>query len=349
MPGFLSRVFVHWFVMKLFVDETTLEVHAGRGGDGCVAFRREKYVPRGGPAGGDGGDGGSVILEADTRLRTLLDLRSTKVVKASNGEPGRGKQQNGKGGEDRLISLPVGTVVRDTKTLELIVDLIEAGQQHVVARGGGGGRGNMHFTSSTNRAPRQAEEGRAGESRMLRLELKLMADVGLLGFPNVGKSTFIRKVSKARPKVAAYPFTTLVPHLGVCELSDHRSMVVADIPGLIEGASEGAGLGHRFLRHLERTSLLLHILDPSDNTNGSPLDAYHVLNRELEAYSSTLGALPKIVAINKMDLPDVREQLPALAQTFQQLGVALFPISAATGEGVAALLQTLASRVLELD
>jgi len=331
--------------VRQFVDEVEIRVRAGRGGDGCVAFRREKYVPRGGPSGGDGGDGGSVVVEADERLRTLLDLRSMAMVKAANGQPGKGKQMNGRGGEDRVIRLPVGTVALDADTGDVVVDLIEPGQRAVVARGGGGGRGNMHFATSTNRAPRRAEEGRPGRERSLRLELKLMADVGLLGFPNVGKSTFIRRASRARPKVAAYPFTTLVPHLGVCELSDLRSFVIADIPGLVEGASEGAGLGHRFLRHLERTSVLLHLLDPTQVERGSAVEAFEALNRELTAYSDLLADLSQVVAVNKIDLPDVRASVSDLKEAFDARGIALYGVSAATGEGVADLLEVLYRRV----
>jgi GTP-binding protein len=331
--------------MQQFVDEVELHVQAGRGGDGCVAFRREKYVPRGGPAGGDGGDGGSVVVEADERLRTLLDQRATPEVKARPGQPGQSKQKNGRAGEDRVIRLPVGTLVIDAESGETIVDLVEHGQRHVIARGGQGGRGNMHFATSTNRAPRRAEEGWPGEGRSLRLELKLMADVGLLGVPNVGKSTFIRRVSRARPRVGAYPFTTLVPHLGVCELSDLRSFVIADLPGLVEGASEGAGLGHRFLRHLERTSVLLHLLDPCQTAPGSGATAFDTLNRELAAYSERLAGLPQVVAVNKIDLPDVREATGGLEAELAARGVPLHRISAATGEGVGALLEALYRRV----
>lgn len=327
--------------MRQFVDEVEIRVLAGRGGDGCVAFRREKYVPRGGPAGGDGGRGGDVVVEADPRLRTLLDLRSMAIVKAPAGQPGKSKQMNGRGGEDRVIRLPVGTLVYDADSEEVLVDLVEEGQREVVAAGGGGGRGNMHFASSTNRAPRQAEEGRPGQERSLRLELKLMADVGLLGFPNVGKSTFIRRASRARPKVASYPFTTLVPHLGVCELSDLRSFVIADIPGLVEGASDGAGLGHRFLRHLERTSVLMHLLDPSQLEHGSPMEAFDTLNRELAAYSDRLAELSQVVAVNKVDLPDVRALIPELEEAFGARGIRLYAVSAATGEGVGELLEVL--------
>jgi len=311
--------------MRHFVDEVEIRVEAGRGGNGCVA--------------------GSVVVVADLRLRTLLDMRSSPIMKARNGGPGKGKQMNGRGGEDRVIRLPVGTLIVDADSGEVVVDLTVEGQRHVVAQGGGGGRGNMHFATSTNRAPRRAEEGHAGESRDLKLELKLMADVGLLGFPNAGKSTFIRRVSRARPKVAAYPFTTLVPHLGVCELSDHRSLVIADIPGLVEGASDGAGLGHRFLRHLERTSVLLHLIDPSDLEHETALTAFDVLNRELTAYSERLGALPQVVAVNKIDLPEVRDLLPGLVAEFEARGISLYPVSAATGQGAPKILEVLAARL----
>ncbi|MFH2009972.1 MAG: GTPase ObgE [bacterium] len=331
--------------MRHFVDEVEIRVESGRGGDGCVAFRREKFVPRGGPSGGDGGSGGSVVVVADGRMRTLLDFRSTPVMKARNGEPGKGKQMNGRAGEDCVIRLPVGTLIVDAPSGTVLVDLTVEGQRHVVAQGGHGGRGNVHFATSTNRAPRQAEEGRVGEARDLKLELKLMADVGILGFPNAGKSTFIRRVSRARPKVAAYPFTTLIPHLGVCELSDHRSLVIADIPGLVEGASEGAGLGHRFLRHLERTSVLLHLIDPSDLQHETALDAFDTLNRELRAHSERLGALPQVVAINKVDLPQVRDLFPALVEAFESRGISLRAVSGATGEGAGKVLEDLAARL----
>lgn len=331
--------------MSWFVDEVSIRVEAGRGGDGCVAFRREKYVPRGGPSGGDGGDGGNVVLVADERLRTLLDLRPARLVKAPPGGPGQGKQMCGARGVDREVPVPVGTLVREVGLSEPLADLTAHGQRFVVARGGHGGRGNLHFATSTNRAPRRAEEGRPGEARDLVLELKLMADVGLLGFPNVGKSTFIRRVSRARPKVASYPFTTLVPSLGVCELSDHRTLVVADIPGLVQGASEGAGLGHQFLRHLERTAVLLHLLDPSDPTHGSPLEAHDGLNAELAAYSERLASLPQVVAVNKVDLPEVEGEIEALRVAFGERGIAVHAISGATGAGVPELIQELWDKV----
>lgn len=327
--------------MRDFVDEVEIRVEAGRGGDGCVAFRREKYVPRGGPAGGDGGDGGDVVILADGRLRTLLDLRPRRRVRAGSGEPGRGKQQNGRRGRDQEIRVPRGTVVTDSDSGRLIADLTGPGQRVVAARGGAGGRGNLRFASATNRAPREAEEGRPGEALDLRLELKLMADVGLLGLPNVGKSTLMRKITKARPKVAPYPFTTLAPVLGVCELGAFQSLVVADIPGLVEGASTGSGLGHRFLRHLERTAVLVHLLDPTAGRDGDPVEIFDLLNQELAAYSEALAGLPQVVALNKIDLPAARESAMDLAKAFDARGIRLHRISAVTGEGVKELLGAL--------
>lgn len=327
--------------MSWFVDEVTVRVEAGDGGKGCIAFRREKYVPRGGPSGGDGGDGGSVVLVAHERLRTLLDLRPVRVIRARSGEPGRGKQQCGARGPDKEVQLPVGTQIRDATTEQVLADLTTHGARFVVAHGGKGGRGNMHFASPTHRAPRQADPGEPGETRDLVLELRLMAEVGLLGFPNVGKSTFLGRVSRARPKVADYPFTTLVPHLGVCELPELRSLVIADIPGLVVGASEGVGLGHRFLRHLERTSVLLHLLDATLPDEPDPLLAFDALNAELAAYGEHLAGLPQVVALNKADLPDVRDRVEEVRQGFGARGLRLHVISSATGEGIPELLEDL--------
>ena len=290
--------------MKL-VDEAEIIVTAGNGGNGCVGFRREKFVPLGGPDGGDGGKGGDVWLVADENLNTLVDFRHEKSFRAQRGENGMGSQRYGKGGEDALIVVPVGTVVHNVQTDEVIGDLTSHGQRLLVARGGRGGLGNMHFKSSINRAPRRATPGEEGEQRTLRLELKLLADVGLLGFPNAGKSTFVRAVSAATPKVADYPFTTLYPNLGVVSVEPHRSFVIADIPGLIEGAAEGAGLGIQFLKHLQRTRLLLHLVDMSPVEDGmqevSPVEQVRALERELHRYDPPLLDKPRWLVLNKMD------------------------------------------------
>lgn len=331
-----------------FVDECIVVVEAGRGGDGCVAFRREKFVPFGGPAGGDGGDGGNVVLVADEGLGTLLDLKNLRTVRARDGEPGRGRDCYGKAGSDERVRVPVGTVVIDDASGETLVELLRHGQEAVVARGGKGGRGNKHFATAVDRAPRKAEPGEPGEQRELRLELRVMADVGLLGFPNVGKSTFIASVSRARPKVADYPFTTLVPHLGVVKLDDWigaapgAAFVVADIPGLIPGASEGAGLGVRFLKHLERTRVLLHLvtLDPAEDRD--PFDDYGVVRRELEKFDPDLARRPEVVALSKADLPEVRDAYPELREKFRALGKELHLISAPTREGLSEVIEILA-------
>jgi len=321
-----------------FVDETTIEVRAGDGGDGSSAMRREAHRPLGGPAGGDGGDGGDVILEADLRLTTLLDLRLRRVLEAKRGEHGRGKDQYGKGGESLTARLPVGTQVFDADSGELIVDLAQPGARFVIAKGGRGGRGNLHFVTAEDRAPKRCEPGHPGQHRRIRLELKLLADVGLVGFPNVGKSTLIAAISRARPKIADYPFTTLVPNLGMVWRGQDRGFVVADIPGIIEGAAEGAGLGHRFLKHVERTRVLVHIitLDPSEGRE--PKHDYDVLLRELARFDPELAKRPTVLAISKLDLPEVREALPALRKAFKRRKLVLHAFSAATSEGVPALL-----------
>jgi GTP-binding protein len=328
-----------------FIDECTIYVRGGDGGRGCVAFRREKYVPRGGPSGGDGGDGGSVVLVADPQLGTLLDLRYQQHYDAERGEHGQGRDRYGRSGVDKVVRVPVGTLVRDFASGEVLADLAEAGARFVAAQGGKGGRGNLHFATSTNQAPRIAEDGGPGEERKLRLELKLLADVGLLGYPNVGKSTFIARVSKARPKIADYPFTTLVPNLGVVPLSDGRSFVLADIPGLIEGAAEGHGLGHRFLKHVERTRVLLHLVELSPEPGREPLRDFDVINAELGRYDPALAARPQVVALTKMDLPDTRAAWPTLREAFAARGVELHAVSAATGEGVVELLERLYARL----
>ena len=322
-----------------FIDEADVHVHAGDGGRGCVAFLREKYKPHGGPSGGDGGDGGDVVLVVDSGLTTLLDFKFQPLVKAGRGEHGRGKQQYGKRGEDRVVRVPPGTLVCDADTGELIADLQDAHARVIIAHGGRGGRGNMHFATSTHQAPRYAQPGTPGEEHRLRLELHLMADVGLVGYPNVGKSTLISRVSAARPRVADYPFTTLVPHLGVVRVGDEASFVLADIPGLIEGAHRGLGLGHRFLRHVSRTTMLIHLLDVSGLTGRDPLADYDAINRELRAFDETLAAKPQLVVANKLDLVEARDRFPAVREAFAARGIELWSISAATGEGVAALMR----------
>jgi GTP-binding protein len=324
-----------------FVDEVTLDVAAGDGGNGCVAFRREKFVPLGGPSGGDGGRGGSVILVAHERYSTLFDLRYKKVVRAERGEDGRGKDQFGKAGADIRIEVPVGTQVYDDASDELLADLNESGAELVVAQGGRGGRGNIKFATPYDRAPRRAESGKTGEKRKIRLVLKLLADVGILGFPNVGKSTFIAAVSRARPKVADYPFTTLVPNLGVVSLGVDRHFVIADIPGIIEGASEGAGLGLRFLKHVERTRVLLHMLSVDPDPERDPVRDFDRLMIELERFDSDLPNRPMLVAVSKCDLPEARAAYEEVKEALEPRGLRVFPISSATGEGVNALLEAL--------
>jgi GTP-binding protein len=317
-----------------FIDEVKIKVKAGDGGRGCVSFRREKFVPRGGPNGGDGADGGDVVAVADPQLTTLLDLRYQKQYRAGRGEHGRGSDQHGKRGEDRVIAVPVGTVIRDVGTGEMLADLKIAGQRVVVAHGGKGGRGNAHFVSSTNRSPRHAQPGLPGEEKELYIELRLLADVGIVGLPNAGKSTLIAAISAARPKIADYPFTTLVPNLGVASYEEGKSFVVADIPGLIEGAHRGEGLGHKFLKHVSRTSVLIHLIDASQVPEGDPLAQWRVVNRELELFDRSLAEKPQIVVANKIDLPEGRRRLALLER---HLPLALGPpcaISAVTGEGL---------------
>lgn len=324
---------------------------AGDGGNGAVAFRREKYVPFGGPSGGDGGRGGDVILEGDEGLSTLLDLSFTRKVKAKSGQHGAGRDRYGKGGDDKVVRVPVGTQVYNAETEELVGDVTEHKQHLVVAKGGKGGRGNIHFATPTDRAPRRAEPGGQGERFELRLELKVLADVGLLGFPNAGKSTFVSVVSAARPKIADYPFTTLVPSLGVVEVGGGPrrggwTFVVADIPGLIKGASDGAGLGHRFLRHVERTRVLLHLvtLDPAEDRD--PVSDYRALRAELEQFEPQLALRPEVVALTKADLTDVREAYPKLKRDFvQEVGRELHLFSAATHEGIPEMIEHLARMV----
>jgi GTP-binding protein len=327
-----------------FFDEAAIEVIAGNGGNGVVSFRREKYVPRGGPDGGDGGRGGSIYALADRNLNTLIDYRYARIHRAKSGENGRGADQYGRGGSDLVLRVPVGTVITDATTGEFVADLASDGARALVAKGGGGGLGNLHFKSSTNRAPRQATPGQAGEQRRLNLELKVLADVGLLGMPNAGKSTLIRAISAARPRVADYPFTTLAPHLGVVRVDPSRSFVVADIPGLIEGAAEGAGLGHRFLRHLQRTRLLLHVVDlaPLDGAV-DPLIEARAIVKELKRYDEALYNKPRWLVLNKLDLiaADNREErVAAFVKAYRWKGP-VFGVSAINGEGCRPLVYAL--------
>lgn len=326
----------------MFIDTAKIWVKAGDGGRGCISFRREKYVPRGGPDGGDGGDGGSVYIEAVSSLKTLIDQRWRQHYKAQRGEHGKGKGQHGRSGADLVIKVPLGTVVKDAPTGEVLADLTHEGERVLVAKGGRGGRGNARFATPTNRAPRYAEEGGKGEERALFLELKLLADVGLMGLPNAGKSSLLAKLTKARPKIASYPFTTLYPYLGLVEAGPFRSFVLADLPGLIEGASQGAGLGIQFLRHVERTNLLVHVIDVSEFAGMDPIEAYWVIEEELKAYDPTLLDRPRAVAANKIDLPH-EKFLHRLKRFCAERHLPLFPVSALTGEGLRPLVDYLAS------
>ncbi|HSH97348.1 MAG: Obg family GTPase CgtA [Methylophilaceae bacterium] len=317
-----------------FIDEATIKVYAGDGGNGVATFRREKYEPMGGPNGGDGGRGGSIIVEADRNINTLVDYRYSRVFRAQRGENGRGSDRYGAGGEDMLLRVPVGTVISDKASEQMLVDLSEHGQKVMIAKGGNGGLGNIHFKSSINRSPRQCTKGDPGEEFELYLELKVLADVGLLGMPNAGKSTFIRSVSAAKPKVADYPFTTLHPNLGVVRVDTNRSFVIADIPGLIEGAAEGAGLGHQFLRHLARTSLLLHLVDlaPFDESV-DPVKEARAIIEELRKYDEDLYTKPRWLVLNKVDmLADVSDKVKAFVKEFGWKG-RVFAISAISGIG----------------
>jgi GTP-binding protein len=327
----------------MFVDEVEIRVAAGNGGRGCIAFRREKYVPRGGPSGGDGGNGGSVYFAASANLNTLVDFRFHPDFKAERGEHGMGSNMHGRNGKHLVIKVPIGTVVYEVPEeggdpVE-VADLIDAGTKVRIAAGGHGGRGNARFASATNRAPRRADPGTPGEAKQLRLQLKLLADVGLVGFPNAGKSTLISRISAAKPKIADYPFTTLTPNLGVVALGDDRSFVVADVPGLIEGAHRGLGLGHQFLRHLERTRLLVHIIDVSGQSGRDPVEEFKTIRRELELYRPELAGKPAIAAANKMDAVADRAPITRLAAHLRRRGIPLHRISAVTGHGVPALVE----------
>lgn len=323
----------------MFIDRAKIIAVSGAGGDGMVAFRREKYVPRGGPSGGDGGKGGSVIVRANSDLNTLINFRRHRKFAAKAGANGGAKEMFGKAAQDVIVEVPLGTMVYDDKTNELLADLTQNGQEVMVAKGGHGGRGNSHFATSAVRAPTYAEKGEPGEEKMIRLELKVLADVGLLGFPSVGKSSLLRKVSGAKPEVAAYHFTTLNPILGVVSLDYDRSFVMADIPGLIEGASQGTGLGDEFLRHVERTKVLIHVLDAAGSEGRDPLNNFHVINNELELYSPLLAKKKQIVAANKTDLIDDPKKLEDLRKAIEGEGYQFFPICTLTGEGLKPLLE----------
>jgi len=318
----------------MFIDVVKIYVKAGNGGNGAVAFRREKYEPAGGPAGGDGGNGGNVILQVDSNIRTLMDFRYKKHYKAENGEDGKSKMQYGKKGQDLILKVPQGTIVRDAETNKIIADLTENGSTFIIAKGGRGGKGNAKFATPTRQAPRFAEGGTKGEERWIILELKLIADVGLVGFPNVGKSTLLSIMTDAKPKIADYHFTTLTPNLGVAELDEGRSFVIADIPGLIEGAHAGVGLGHEFLRHIERTKVLVHLVDISAREGRDPVDDFYKINEELEKYNPKLAAKPQIVVANKMDILGEGDGYDRLKAEVEKLGLEIYAISAATRQGI---------------
>ena len=329
----------------MFIDEVIISVKAGDGGNGCLAFRREKYVPRGGPSGGDGGHGGDVVLVASEHHNTLLHFRFNPEHKAQRGRHGEGSQRTGHDGASIDVPTPVGTVVYDAETGELLHDFTAPGDRFVVARGGRGGKGNARFATSTHQTPTEHEDGKPGEERRLRLELKLLADVGLVGFPNAGKSTLISRISAARPKIADYPFTTLVPNLGVVSADDDRTFVVADIPGLIEGAHEGHGLGTQFLRHIERTRLLAHLVDVSETTGRDPVHDFEVVMGELASFSEDLAHKPMIVVATKLDAAQDPERVASLEKLARDRGLAFFKISSVTGEGIDALKRAMSGHV----
>ena len=329
-----------------FIDYAKIFVESGHGGKGCVSFRREKYVPRGGPDGGDGGKGGDIIIRVSTQINTLLDFKYKREYHARDGQNGMGQKMHGKDAEDLVIPVPAGTVIKDADSNEVIADLIKEGDYFIAAKGGRGGLGNSHFTTATKQVPRYAQPGEEGEDTWLILELKLLADVGLIGFPNAGKSTLISVISSAKPKIADYPFTTLVPNLGVVKLKDHRSCVVADIPGLIEGAHEGAGLGARFLRHIERTRIFLHLIDVSDMAEQDPVARYFTIRRELEMYSPELLLKPEAIVATKIDSATDKKRLEMLEKYCENNDIDFMKISAVTGRGIKTLINYL-SKALE--
>lgn len=328
-----------------FIDYVTIFVKAGDGGRGCVSFRREKYVPRGGPDGGDGGRGGHIIFRATDELNTLIDLRYHREYRAQRGQHGMGKKMHGKDGEDLVIPVPVGTIIKEADSESVIIDLDQDGLMAIIAKGGRGGLGNAHFATPVRQAPRYAQPGEPGEEKHLVLELKLFADIGLIGLPNAGKSTLLSVISAARPKIAAYPFTTLAPVLGVVKMADYRSFVVADIPGLIEGAHRGVGLGFQFLRHVERTTMLLHLVDVSEMAQGDPVDNFETILRELELYSPDLMKKPQAAAGTKSDIAGNKERLDKIRRYCEDRGMDFFTVSAVTGEGISQLISYLAAKL----
>lgn len=331
-----------------FIDEAKIYVKGGDGGRGCVSFRREKYIPKGGPDGGDGGKGGDIFIIADRNLSSLLDFKYKRRYEAGRGEHGQGSNCTGKDGEDIVIRVPVGTVLKNPETGEMIADLIADGQKIILAKGGRGGKGNAFFVSSTYQAPKFAQPGEKGEERWLNLELKILADVGIIGFPNAGKSTLISHISAAKPKIADYPFTTLKPHLGVVKFEEHNHFVVADIPGLIEDAHIGKGLGIKFLKHIERTNLLIHLIDIFPQIGRDPYRDFEIINKELHAFNPDMAKKPQVVGLNKVDITEAREELPKLLRYFKAKGLAVFGISAATGEGLDKLIKYVGKEVARL-
>lgn len=328
-----------------FIDEARIFIKAGDGGHGCISFRREKYIPRGGPSGGDGGKGGDIVFMSDESLYTLLDFRYKKHFDGERGEHGRGKDQYGHAGDDALVRVPVGTIVRDEKTGQVLAEFDQPGQRVVLAKGGRGGRGNMHFATSTHQAPRKAEDGESGEERWILLELKLLADVGLIGFPNAGKSTLLSTISAARPKIADYPFTTKTPVLGVVSYQD-KSFTAADLPGLIEGASEGHGLGIQFLKHIEKTRVFLHLIAINDPTHPDPIEAYQLIRKELKSYNPEFLTRPELVVLTKIDLPEVADQVDEIEKKLKKKKLKVLMVSAATRKGIDELLRETAKLIV---
>ncbi|MCT4543976.1 MAG: GTPase ObgE [Vallitalea sp.] len=333
----------------MFVDQVKIYIRSGNGGDGCVSFRREKYVPNGGPDGGDGGKGGDVIFKVDNDLNTLYDFRHKKHFKARNGEPGKGNRCHGKNSDDLIIRVPLGTIIREAESGKVIKDMAKPGMEEIILKGGRGGKGNQHYATPTMQIPKYAQPGKEGRDLWIILELKTIADVGLVGFPNVGKSTFLSRVTNARPKIANYHFTTLNPNLGVVDIDNGKGFVIADIPGLIEGASEGVGLGHEFLKHIERTKVIVHIVDVASTEGRNPVEDIKKINYELETYNEELIQRPAVIAANKIDVMQDNEYLNELKEEFEPKGIKVFPISAVTGQGVKELLYHINGLLQNLD